>query len=313
MPAWLCGIMPPVGIPVDGGPHSRGMATVDKTFDVVEIDSSLQRVIRRKRLFVAVPIAAGVLAFLMVVWEVIRQNVPDGYLKRWPWKLELLNLESGATVLTVLIVVVFTRMQYAETVRPSIGWTMGPVRSEAERSSAAYWLSDIRHMMIVNVFNGGGGGAVLVGVHYRVALSTQEHTSGWIDHAELYELLDSFGMARGDGFYCSLLRAGLPVPPGTSLLDRNLIAMMMSRECLRRLRILDIRLRFSDPVGDLHERVLACRFNFVDEHDYDGVEDGSPPESHPERRPVQQGGRLRALLAMPAGRRAARQRSSTNR
>jgi len=246
----------------------------EETFDVVQVDSPHQRVIRRKRIFVAVPLTFAALVFLMVLWEILRQNIPAETLKHWPWRLELLNLEAGATVLTVLVVVVFTRTQYAEAVRPAIGWTLVPVRGGVDHSLAMHHIKDTKGLVIVNLFNGGGGGAVLVSIDYRVALATQADIPGWLSHPELHAALDRYGLLRGKDYYFDYLRGGLPLLPGESLFDRGLILALMERSAIRRLRILDIRLRFRDQVGDIHERVLDCRVVFTDEHDFDPRGDG---------------------------------------
>jgi hypothetical protein len=165
-------------------------------FDVVQIDSPNQRIIRRKRIFVAIPIAAAGVIFLMVLWEIVRQNLPAETLTHWPWRLKLLDLESGTTLLTVLVVVILTRTQYAETIRPAIGWTEQPATSGIGHILASRHTKDAKSCVIVNVFNGGGGSAVLVSVDYRVAIATQADVSEWLSHPLLYSTMDSYGLVN---------------------------------------------------------------------------------------------------------------------
>lgn len=239
------------------------------TFDIVQIDSPHQRIIRRKRIFVAFPIVFCGIIFLMVLWEIVRQNLPSETLKHWPWRLKLFDLGSGATLLTVLMVVVLTRTQYAETIRPAVGWTQRLVRGGVDYTLASRHVNKAKEFVIVNVFNGGGGSAVVVSVDYRIAFMAQAAVSEWLTHSLLYSGMDSYGLTRGKDYYFDYLRAGLPLLPGESLFDKGLVIVLVNRNVMRELRVLDVRLRFRDQVGDIHERVLDCRVVFVDEHDYD--------------------------------------------
>jgi hypothetical protein len=38
----------------------------------------------------------------VLVWEIIGPNLPADVLQHWPWRLRIFDLQSGATIVTVL-------------------------------------------------------------------------------------------------------------------------------------------------------------------------------------------------------------------
>jgi len=234
------------------------MNATTRAFEVEELDSPIQRIVIRQKRFSLTPQIAVGLSGLTVCWEIVRQNLPPEVAKAWPWRLELLDLQSGTTVLTVFLAILFTRMQYAETIRPAIGWTFGIPPSRANLPLPAK--RNGRDLLAVNVFNGGGGRAVLLSVQYRFALTHEEHPSNWILHGELMRMLGARELKAGKDFHFSHMRPGSPLMPGQSELDKGAFVLLTTRAVMRKFRILDIKLRFRDSLGDVHERILPCRY-----------------------------------------------------
>jgi hypothetical protein len=234
------------------------MGTDVRTFEVEELDSPIQRVVRRQTLFHRAPQVAIAIAALVVGWEIVRQNLSAGTVTSWPWRLKLLDLESGATVLTVFLVIAYTRMQYAETVRPIIGWTFTvpplgvilPLPISRDRPD----------LLAVNMFNSGGGRAVVISVDYRFALLSEQVPSDWVRHDRFLHILAQRGLQEGKDFHFAHMRAGLPLMPGQSEMDKGSFVALVTRAMMRRCRVMDIRIRFHDSLGDVHERILPCRY-----------------------------------------------------
>ncbi|WP_432969190.1 hypothetical protein [Dactylosporangium sp. CA-233914] len=71
---------------------------------------------------------------------------------------------------------------------------------------------------------------MLASIHYRVALNTEPAASPWLTHSELYARLESHGLRRTHDFHLAHLRAGLPLRPGESLLDKQLALAVLTRD-----------------------------------------------------------------------------------
>jgi hypothetical protein len=236
------------------------MTMAGGSFDIEELDSPLQRVVARKKVYILAPAAGAAFALTLLVWEIVRRNLPADALRHWPWRLELLDLQSASTILTVLLIVLFTRMQYAETVRPVLGWTLVPPHRDGLPVPGSR-----DQLMMVNAFNGGNGGTVIESVRYRMALLGQPQPTPWLAHDAFYAALETAGLVRNQDFHFSYLRSGLPLLPGESALDKGVMVALFTRAALVRFRILDIRVRFRDQLGDLHERILPVRAVYTEE------------------------------------------------
>jgi hypothetical protein len=116
---------------------------------------------------------------------------------------------------------------------------------------------------VIDLFNGGHGVAVVDSLEYRIAFSDQRGHSGWITHSRLHLLLEERGHRHNSSFHFAYVRPGFPLQPGRSLRDRHLFLAQLTQDTLKAFRILDVRIRVRDQVGDLHERVLPCRAVFT--------------------------------------------------
>jgi hypothetical protein len=228
-------------------------------YRVEEIDSPLQRTIRRRRAFFAAPIAATILASIALSWEIVRQNLPANMLEHWPWRLRLLDLQSGATVVTVLGLLLFTRAQYAEIVRPVIGWSL---RHELIDNHTQP-LKGAGTALILVIYNSGGGVAVVESATYRFARNEDEIPSPWISADQIHGYLASAGLQNQKDYFLNLMRAGYPLPPNT---DRDIAPLTgaITLASIVKFRIFDIKVTVRDSVGDTHERVMPCRAVVLD-------------------------------------------------
>ncbi len=135
------------------------------------VDPLLQRTVRRRRAFFALPVAAVSVAATLLLWETVRLNVPAGAATGRPWRLRILDLESAATIVTFLGLFLITRAQYAQTVRPAIGWQMR--RNSRRGGHALRGRGDVLEIAVHN----GGGTAVITKYEYRLACSKSPRSS----------------------------------------------------------------------------------------------------------------------------------------
>lgn len=157
-----------------------------------------RRVLRNTALF-KVPVVLLGLTASVLVWSVVRVNVPASAGDSWPWKLELLDVQSATTATTVTAGLIFARAQYASAVRPMIGW-VGYVVEVSELSEPLAWT--------VRLVNGAGAAAQIHDPMYRVVLRGDRQrgarvaASRWMSRDEAVSVLGGAG-ARG-----GLLAAG---------------------------------------------------------------------------------------------------------
>ena len=79
----------------------------------------------------------------------------------------------------------------------------------------------------------------------------------WLDFEEAYEQLTSIGLEPDIDFVLAQKGKGLPLPAVSSTREGIPLALI-SAEALDRFDRFDIRVRYRDRVGDIHEMVLDC-------------------------------------------------------
>ena len=216
-------------------------------------DYPRQRVIRRNRVFVLLPITALLVSAALIIWEVARLNLSNTTRSQWPWRLNLLDLQSAATIFTVLLAIVLTRFQYAVVTRPMIGWGLHPADESFLRDN----LIDLPGAMwSIDAFNGGGGPATLESIHYKIAITPREPTR-WLNYREAMSTLVADGMVIARDFHLTELGAGTPLVP-TARPRNSIHIAVFTADAMLRLGTFDVRIRMRDNVGDIHERILDC-------------------------------------------------------
>jgi hypothetical protein len=228
-------------------------------YGVEEIDSPLQRTTHRRSAFFALPIAAEAIASALFFWEVLRQNLPPEILGHWPWKLRVFDLESGATIVTVLAVIILTRAQYAVSARPIIGGSLHPT-SQPESCSIPW---ERRPILELTIFNGGATAAAIKSFSYRLARNEDPTPSAWLSHDGMQKFMSETGLASQLD-YLFWYRT-----PGGILAANTTVATVPIRDYIRldsflKFRIFDVKIEVYDGVGDTHERVIPYRANLRD-------------------------------------------------
>jgi hypothetical protein len=198
-------------------------------------------------------------AVLLVVWEMLRQNLPDPMKEHWPWRLQLLDLGSGATVATVIAALVLTRMQYAQTVRPAIGFHQVLTKGKTEELSVgvideATWK--------VEVYNGSSGILTVESLSYRVASTDVVDGAEipWLDHGGAGQVMRAAGLVEWEDFRLHKVGSGVPMFINDG--SKDLILLTIKTSAMLRLAVLDMRFVVKDALGDLHEVLYPCRALF---------------------------------------------------
>ncbi|MFJ4781166.1 hypothetical protein [Streptomyces sp. NPDC088762] len=121
-----------------------------------------QRRIRRNRWLFTAPLVLLCVLGAVLVWEIVRGNMPEASRSAWPWRLQLMSAEPLASLLAVSAGAVLARAQYARTVRPALGWRSEFVAGQLPGTAKAW---------SVGVLNGGQHNVVVDHVDYRVVLA----------------------------------------------------------------------------------------------------------------------------------------------
>lgn len=78
--------------------------------------------IRRNRVFVWLPsVILGILV-LNLIWDIIKINLDSEVAARWPWRFNLLDVPTSATLVGIVAGLLLTRAQFSKSVSPAIGW-----------------------------------------------------------------------------------------------------------------------------------------------------------------------------------------------
>ncbi|MFE2874967.1 hypothetical protein ACFXG6_23620 [Streptomyces roseus] len=233
-----------------------------------------QRRIRRNPWLFTAPLVLPCVLGAVLVWEVVRGNLPEAARAHWPWRLQLMPEEPLASLLAVAAGGVLARAQYARTVRPILGWRSDYVAGELPGEAKAW---------STGVFNGGQHNAAVHRIDYFVvmdgdALDGPVPESSWLDLRETGERLVAAGLQPARDFRLALFGAGFPlVATGTY---ETIKVGSFSKRFIEKVRALHLRIQVVDSVGDTHERIVDC-LKGAREPVGAPVEQGPPPLAVP--------------------------------
>ena len=151
----------------------------------------MQTRVHRNTLYFVVPIILFGISSLLLLWSIIRLNISSSARTEWPWKIQLLDIQSATTATTIAGGLVFARAQYATAVRPIIGW-MGSIVEAKEFSSHLVWL--------VRVANGSTSAATFHFAEYCVIFNkkSSDHIDQadpiWVSYDEAITVLNANGL-----------------------------------------------------------------------------------------------------------------------
>ncbi|MCX5014757.1 hypothetical protein OG765_27760 [Streptomyces sp. NBC_00555] len=214
--------------------------------------SETQRRIRRNRWLFTAPLVLLCVLAVVLIWEIVRGNIPEAARTHWPWRLQLMSAEPLASLLAVAAGAVLARAQYSRAIRPVLGW-----RSEFEPGllpgSGKAWK--------VGILNGGQNNAVLEQVDYHLVMAgdpVDGPDSGveWTGLTTLGEQLADAGLRAAVDFRILYFGGGYPMVATGS--HETIPVGVFSKRFIDEVHAFYMRIRVTDGVGDTHERIIDC-------------------------------------------------------
>jgi hypothetical protein len=208
-----------------------------------------QRVIHRNRIIYFSLVALSILSLVLLGYAIFRENLSPQTISKWPWKLQILDIQSATTLMFGAIGSALARAQYSYSIRPALGW-FGRVAAGVAPNEKLSWVS--------HVINGGQGTAVVFELHYHVLLADplNEEPIGdsafWVNSKGAIDLIETCGLTDRDDFNLEFIARGRPIAP-TALM----FVGWFTEEAMREIRDIFVRIRVTDQLGDMHERVIS--------------------------------------------------------
>ncbi|MFE4536266.1 hypothetical protein ACFRKB_14455 [Streptomyces scopuliridis] len=211
--------------------------------------SDVQRHVRRSRLLFVAPLVLLGILVVILLWEVVRSNMPAETQAEWPWRLRILEPDPLGSLLAVAAGAVFARAQYARAVRPYLGWRASWEKGDL-RSEGAAWR--------VGILNGGQHTAVIESYDFRVipAGGTGSGDASWVDAQGAGAVLTAAGFAVREDFLLVNFGPGFPLVGAGNY--ETVMVGVFSKRVIDQIDALYLRVRVTDAVGDSHERIVDC-------------------------------------------------------
>jgi hypothetical protein len=205
------------------------------------LSQARQRVIKRSLSFYRLPL--GVLAFLtaLLVWEIVRINVPHELIERYPFSITALGVAPTTALVGVLATLLFGRAQYAFVTRPLIG-----------AGSDGWHGSKWSKKWTVYLYNGGPGHATVIRYEYYLVLTADLRPRGPLDYLGLRSALLAAGLKDEKDFRFRWISPGAPLPPQKSAKD-GLELFTLNYRTIKSISKLEVLVWVTDVVGDRHE------------------------------------------------------------
>jgi hypothetical protein len=212
-----------------------------------------QRVVRRSKLFVLLPVIILAMLIANLLWSIMTANPNSDWLATRIPRFALTDVNTAASLVGLAVTLVLTRAQWAKLYRPSIAFA---IDDEGKRFSPAStewrcWLS-----------NAGPGGATVVRLDWLIEMHDEPvgaDDRGWVSWLLVVRKLTNRGLVDGESFSLRELAAGAALPPTMKYEDGFRFAWFTS-ESLAIIRRVCVRVCVRDHIGDWHER----RFSITD-------------------------------------------------
>ena len=186
------------------------------------------------------------LLLIALVWEILRSNLPADVLARWPWRLSLLGVAPTAALAGGLLALIATRRQLTLSVEPHLGWVSSRDASVILRENSAWR---------VQVFNSGGGRAIIERVCYRIVpKGLDAKDCDWVSVDAARKSMTSLGLVEDQDFALRRLGAGAGMGVGK---DYSVEVLALSHKALEIVTAVDLWIRYQSATRDTYERVMT--------------------------------------------------------
>jgi len=211
------------------------------------VGSARQRLVQRNWRFSIIPRLALALLFLVLVWEVLRQNMCPNV---WPWSIAILGVAPAATLTGIFASLLIAREQFARSMRPNLTWSC---RFDSEGSA---WL------LYLNNF--GPGPATIEQITYSVTImvGTEEKKANDVSHRQVVEVLRELGLEEGRDYNLELITSGAALPV-VKQREEGFEFAAFKPQALDRITRLTFRVRVIDVMGDHHEKSMPFEDGLV--------------------------------------------------
>jgi hypothetical protein len=187
---------------------------------------------------------------LNLIWDLIKINLGSGLDKQWPWRFNLLDVSTCATLVGIIAGLLLTRAQFSKTMRPAVGW-WGLERKKSSHIEDSVWT--------VFLYNYGPGNCRIKKIEYSYTLVGQS-SSGWKPWETVVDDLAAIGIYRSRDYHLVSYSAGFTIPADSARREEEELAAF-SKECINKLSSMDISLEVEDALGDTYERIIQCLHN----------------------------------------------------
>jgi hypothetical protein len=212
--------------------------------------------VRRNFALFFIPIILLGLSTLLLVWAIVRINLPSSMQSNWPWKLQLLDIQSATTVVTIVAGLIFARAQFASAVRPMAGWR-GRVVEARGYSSKLVWL--VRVVNRVSVPASFHSLEYCVNLESGLAQKSQGKYASWMSRAEAISLLSSVGLKEHVDYELNYFGSNIAI---SNSYDGGVLAIFTRRA----MKVIDdvlIRVQITDQSGDTRQITIYCLLGAV--------------------------------------------------
>jgi len=202
--------------------------------------------------FIIPKIVLGAL-ILDIAWEIFKENISLRMQRDWPWRINLLNLSTSATVAGILISIIVARAQFSRSISPALG--LSSMVTEKSRVIK-------RSQLTVYLHNSGSGRAILRDVKYRYTMAAPAHGQAsiddpnrWLSWNETVHAIEKFGLGHYVDFFLLHLTSGAVIRPTIADSKGREFAAFNAKATAKLLR-LEALLQVEDILGDVHQRII---------------------------------------------------------
>jgi hypothetical protein len=210
-------------------------------------ESTDQRLIQRSRSLDLVPRVVLGLLILVLLWQVVRGNLPAGWTSHWPWRLTVIDVSAAAALTAGVAALVAGRRQFAATVEPHLGWT-------SYRNASPILGEDSRWRVLLT--NSGGGRAIIKRVFYRVALAGEDsfHSAWTGDVTVVRDRLTDIGLEEDRDF--ALVRLGIGAGVGVGSAE-EVEVLALGEPALPIVAAIDLHILYESSARDIYGRTMT--------------------------------------------------------